>query len=119
MAKDESRRIAPGILQADRDSLARLKNIIDYSPVNPECTVEALSAALDEMMEAQSAETRAYGALATARDNATAKEWAYHNKIMAMKDQVIAQFGRDSSEAQSVGRKKPSEVRRKRSRTTG
>lgn len=118
MAKDESRRIAPGILQADRESLAGLKSVADYSPLNPECTVEALSAALDEMLEAQSTETRAYGALAIARDNAAAKEWAYHNKIMAMRDQVIAQFGRNSNEAQVVGRKKPSEVRRKGRRTT-
>lgn len=118
MAKDESRRIAPGILQADRESLARLKNITDYSPLNPECTVEALSGTLDEMLEAQTTETRAYAALSAARDTAVAKEWAYHNKIMAMRDQVIAQFGRDSNEAQSVGRRKPSEVRRKRSKKT-
>jgi hypothetical protein len=113
MAKDESKRIAPSILQADRDSLAGLKTITNYSPANHDYTSAALEAAEAEMLAAQSAEAQAMAAAAVARDEATAKEWAYHNKMMGMRDQVVAQFGRESNEAQVIGRKKPSEVRRR------
>ena len=113
MAKDESKRIAPAVLQADRDSLAGLKTITNYSPANQEFTEAALDTAETEMAEAQRIETQALAAAAAARDNAVAKEWAFHNKSVGMKDQVIAQFGRNSNQAQTVGRKKPSEVRRK------
>ena len=38
-----------------------------------------------------------------------AAEWAFHNKLLEVDDQVVAQYGRDSNEAQAVGRKKESE----------
>lgn len=117
MAKDETKRIAPGIMRADRDSHAGLKTITNYSPANQEYTVAAIDAAEAEMLEAQREEAQAVAALAAARDHATAKEWAYHNKILGMRDQVTAQFGRNANEAQTVGRKKPSEVRRKPGKT--
>ena len=52
------------------------------------------------MVSAQTAESQAEAALATARDAAVAREWAYHNKIVGM---------RDSDEVQAVGRKRESE----------
>jgi hypothetical protein len=116
MAKDETKRIAPGILQADRDSLAALKTITGYSPLNPEFNSQALDAALAEMDAAQRAEAQALATAAAARDDAAAKEWACHNKVVGMRDQVIAQFGRESNEAQSVGRKKPSEFKKRQAK---
>ena len=61
------------------------------------------------MVSAQTAESQAEAALAMARDAAAASEWAYHNKIVGMRDSVAAQFGRDSDEVQAVGRKRESE----------
>ena len=116
MAKDETKRLAPGTLQEDKDSVAALKTITNYSPANQEFTQTELDTAEAEMLAAQQAEAQAYAALATARDNAAAKEWACHNKVLGMRDQVVAQFGRNSNQAQSVGRKKPSEFRRKSSK---
>jgi hypothetical protein len=113
MARDETKRIAPAVLQADRDSLAGLKTITNYSPANQDYANPVLDAAEAEMLAAQRAETQALAAAAAARDVAVAKEWAFHNKIMGMKDQVIAQHGRSSNEAQTIGRKKPTEVRRR------
>ena len=46
---------------------------------------------------------------AAARDNATAREWEFHNLMPGAKDQVTAQFGRDSNEVQALGLKKSSE----------
>jgi hypothetical protein len=38
-----------------------------------------------------------------------ARERGFHGLILGAKDQIIAQFGRDSNEAQAVGLKKKSE----------
>ena len=111
MAKDETKRIKPAILAADEDSHAAVKTITDYAPANSAYATSALDAAKTEMDAAQIRETQAQAAAAAARDDAAAAEWRYHNLTLGMKDQVIAQYGRNSNEAQMVGRKKPSEYR--------
>lgn len=109
MPKDRSRRLKPSILDADRESLTALANIPSYNPANPAYSAAALNTLQTEMVSTQATETQAVAAAAVARDAATAKEWAFHEAIIAMKDQVVAQFGRDSDQAQTVGRKKESE----------
>ncbi len=52
-----------------------------------------------------------------ARDDATSAECDFHNVIIAAKQQVVAQYGVDSDEVQSVGLTKKSE-RAKPTRTT-
>ncbi len=56
--------------------------------------------------------TRAEGALAAARDRATATEWALHNGVLDSKTQVAAQYGKDSEQLQSPGLKRESGYRR-------
>jgi hypothetical protein len=56
MAKDETKRLSPGILQADKDSLAGLKTIADYSLANQEFTEAKLDTVEAEMIEAQRVE---------------------------------------------------------------
>lgn len=109
MPKDRTKRLKPAVLVADRDSLSALSNVTGYAPSNPAYAVTALNTLRSEMLEAQAAETQAAAAAETARDAANAKEWAFHEAIIAMKDQVVAQFGRDSDQVQVVGRKKESE----------
>lgn len=109
MPKDRNKRLKPSVLAADRESLTALTNISNYAPANPAYTLAALNTLQTEMLSTQAAETQAVAAAAAARDNANAKEWAFHEAIIAMKDQVVAQFGRDSDQAQTVGRKKESE----------
>ena len=117
MPKDQNKRITPPVLEADRSSFAALQGIAGYAPTNPAYAVAAIKTLETEMTSARAAETQAAAALATARDNAVAKEWEYHNRILGVKDQVVAQFGRDSNEVQALGLKKASErkapVRRK------
>ncbi|MDT5269397.1 MAG: hypothetical protein QOH49_1583 [Acidobacteriota bacterium] len=57
----------------------------------------------------RTAETQAAAALATARDLAAETEWEFHNVMIDAKTQVEAQFGSNSNELQSLGRKKKSE----------
>jgi hypothetical protein len=47
---------------------------------------------------AQQAEAQAVAAAAAARDNAVAKEWEFHDLMLGVKDQIIAQFGKNSNE---------------------
>jgi hypothetical protein len=109
MAKNETIRIRPAVLEADRASLAALQAVTGYAPSNPSLSAAALNTLKTELDAAKAAEAHAEALAAAARDDANAKEWAFHNAIIGMKDQVMAQFGRDSNEAQSVGRKKGSE----------
>jgi hypothetical protein len=109
--------LRPAQIEADRSSFAALQGIAGYAPANPAYALAALTQLQAEMTSAQAAEAQAAAALAAARDNAVAKEWEYHNRILGVKDQVVAQFGRDSNEVQALGLKKASErkapVRRK------
>jgi len=43
-------------------------------------------------------------------------EWSFHNIILASKDQVKAQFGKDSNELHSMGIKKSSEYKKRASK---
>ncbi len=108
MAK-ETNRLRPAQIEADRESLAALQNIANYAPANQAFALSEVARIHGELMKARAAESQAAAALATARDNAVAKEWEFHNVILGAKDQVMAQFGRDSNEVQALGLKKTSE----------
>jgi hypothetical protein len=106
---NETKRLRPALLAEDEDSFAALQAIPDYAPANPAYAVTAVTQAHEELVSAQREEAQAEAAYAAARDNATAKEWNFHNLVLGTKDQVTAQFGRNSNQVQSVGRKKASE----------
>jgi hypothetical protein len=111
MAKNESKRLNPSALDADTTAFAALQAITNYAPANPVYTAAAISAAHAALVSAQQEEARAAAAAAAARDVAVAAEWAFHNLMLGGKDQVVAQFGRNSNEVQSLGRKKTSEFK--------
>jgi hypothetical protein len=111
MAKDESKRLNPSVLAADKDAFDALQAITNYAPTNSALSKEAVEAAHDQLLSAQTAETQAAAAAASTRDDAVGKEWKFHNLMLDVKDQVTAQFGRNSNQAQSIGRKKPSEYK--------
>ncbi|WP_218082077.1 hypothetical protein [Anthocerotibacter panamensis] len=119
MAKDQTKRLKPDILQTDRQTLAALQGIPEYNPSNQTYTAALLQKALDEMTTATITLVQAQAALDRARDEATAKEWGFHNLILGAKDQVIAQFGNDSNEVQALGLKKKSEYKRPQKKSPG
>ncbi len=112
MAKDETKRIRPGQLQADREAHIALQTLGDYRPANSAYSVEKIGGLLAAMQAAQEAEVNAENALAAARDAAATAEWDFHNAILGVKDQVIAQYGVDSDQVQALGLKKKSEHKR-------
>ncbi len=109
MAKDQTKRIRPAVLQTDRDALAAIAGLADYAPANPAFTLTKLQNADSAMDAAQETETQAIGTADAARDDAVAAEWDFHNAILGAKAQVKAQFGDDSNEWQSLGQTKKSE----------
>ncbi len=112
MAKDQTRRVRPSVLQADKDAFSALKAIPNYQPANQAYTVANIEASRQAMEEAQAAEVQAKAAYDAKRDQAVAAEWDYHNNMREADTQVAAQFGMDSDEYQSLGNKKPSEYKR-------
>jgi hypothetical protein len=111
MAKNETKRLTPAQLQADRDTFAALQSNRLYNPANSAFAIDAITTVHTGLNSDQQAETQTIAAAAAARDNAVAREWEFHNLILGAKDQVVAQFGRDSNEAQAVGLKKKSEYK--------
>jgi hypothetical protein len=112
MAKDQTKRLSPKDLSGDTITNDALKGVAGYAPVNPQFSVANLKALFDTMTAAQAAETQAEAALRTSRDKAVVAEWNFHNSILGAKDQVKAQFGKDSNELQALGLKKASEYKR-------
>ena len=106
---NESRRLAPAAMEADESGFAALQAMTGYAPANQAYTLAAITAAHGALQSAWTAESQAEAALAAARDDAVAKEWEFHNLMLGAKDQVTAQFGRDSNEVQALGLKKASE----------
>jgi hypothetical protein len=106
---DQTRRLKPALIEADKSSFSALQAINNYTPANQAYTVATITQAHAALQSAQTAEAQAEAALASARDNAVAREWEFHNLMLGAKDQVTAQFGRDSNEVQALGLKKSSE----------
>lgn len=119
MAKDESRRLRPALLQADQEVLAALLAFPDYQPSNPAYRREVLQEALQTMQAKQSLEIQTLAAAKAARDEANSSEWRFHNLILGAKEQVIAQYGRDSAQVQALGLRRKSEYRGRSRRAGG
>ena len=119
MAKNQNVRLKPAQLQADKDALTAIQGFSDYNPVNSAYSVLNLTNMQNEMLSTQQAEVTAQAALNSARDLAAEAEWQFHNYILDLKNQVIAQYGVNSNQVQALGLKKKSEyktpVRKKKS----
>ena len=81
MAKDQTRRIRPVILQDDRDALSAIKGFKDpiYAPSNTDFTLAKIQAAQDAAVAARELEVQKQNEADDARDATVAAEWAFHN----------------------------------------
>lgn len=55
MAKNETRRLSPSVIQSDMEALAALEKIEGYNPYKKELTIENLMRVKDEMFSEQNA----------------------------------------------------------------
>ena len=112
MADKKGYRVPPEILKTDQTSAKAIVELPDYRPANANFTADILQAKLAALQSLLDAEQRAQRALDAARDDAAAAEWALHEAVLGAKDQVVAQYGVDSNEAQAAGLKKKSEYKK-------
>jgi hypothetical protein len=112
MAKHQTVRLRPTILEADLSACTALIDMQAYQPANLAFSKESAVAKREAMRAAQEEEIRLRGALQAARDAANTAEWDFHNTILGAKNEVIAQFGNDSEEVQALGLKRKSEYKR-------
>jgi hypothetical protein len=111
MAKNQTRRIASGVLSEDREAFDALQGIAAYAPANPAFKTETIKATRDRLDELLREATQADAAADAKRAAANAAEWEFHNVMLGAKVQVTAQFGDDSDEVAALGLKKKSEYK--------
>ena len=109
MAKNQSRRLSPALRESNEDAFNNFLKLADYKPANNEYVLEKVKKLFDKMNALQVLETQKEAELKAMRDDTAAAEWEFHNAMLAVKNQVKAQYGEDSNELQSLGIKKKSE----------
>lgn len=111
MSRRTTIRVTHKVLMQDQEVAQAVLNLKDYSPSNKEFTSDKLREALKRVKAAEQAEQAASEAAAKARDEAIRIESAFHDLVLGVKRQVIAQYGDDSDEITALGLKKKSERR--------
>lgn len=104
-----NKRLSPNQLAEIKSNFAGLKQITDYAPVKDEYKVseiEPIETALDNLL---TQEAQLIAQLADVRDQIAEKGGEFSQKMTGAAQQVIAQFGDDSAEIQSLGRKRKSD----------
>jgi hypothetical protein len=111
-------RVPAATLQADKDTLSALEALTDYAPRNAKYTVSTATAARDRNDAARSRVIRAKAELAAALDEDRDSGIAFHDIITEAKDEVKVQYGANSDQYASLGRKKKNERKRPARRTS-
>lgn len=111
MGKNETKRLNPSVLAEDLEIFANLKGMQGYAPANSAYTVAAITIINTNRAAAGDTEVQTTAAAETARDNHVGLQWDFHNAMLGAKNQVVAQFGPDSNEAQAMKLKKKSEYK--------
>lgn len=112
MASRQTTRLSPKVRAKDLELYSALKGITDYAPANPAYTHAKMDTKHANVLTTRDTKAAADAAAEAAEDSHIAAEWDLHNGILGAKDQVVAQFGLDSNEAQAMGLKKKSEYKR-------
>jgi len=108
MALHENRRVRPVLLEEALDVYTALLQMDDYAPADPDCVVEEVAVLAKVLDEAGIRHKHATDAATVTRNALMAAEWAFHNRIMAVKNQIRAQYGVNSDQMQMIGLKRTS-----------
>lgn len=107
MAKNA--RLSPNKLAKEKENFASLKQITGYDPRKDEYKVANIQTVVDRLDASLEREAQLNAELDTLRDQIAADCTALSEKNDGAALQVAAQFGEDSNEYQSLGRKRKSE----------
>ncbi len=100
---DTSKRLKDDVLKQDLAALRGAKNITDYSPARPEASIESLCEAEREVERLRELEIEIKAQQTAVLDQLREAEWKLHEGVKAMKTSVLAQFGKNSNQAEWVG----------------
>jgi hypothetical protein len=107
MAK--KKRLSPNQLDTEKGYFTNLKNISGYHSLKPDFEVAAIQTVVNALDDALEEETQLIARLAKVRDIIAEKSTELVGKNDGAVIQVAAQFGDDSPEYQSLGRKRKSQ----------
>lgn len=113
------KRITPALLQADRDTLTAATVLADYAPRNPQFGIVSAETAKKRNDDARVRVLRARAELAAALDEERDSGVAFHAIAIGMRDEVMVQYGANSDQYASIGRKKKSERKRPTRKPSG
>ncbi|MFH1005474.1 MAG: hypothetical protein V1781_08305 [Bacteroidota bacterium] len=119
MAKNQTIQLSPKKLKEDENTFISLKATVGYIPMNTAYTIANGDKIQGSIKTTADAEQVAIDMLKAARDNKVKAEWDFHNYILGAIEQVIAQFGGDSNQLQSLGRKKKIGIQKISGQTKG
>jgi hypothetical protein len=119
IAMAKNRRLSPNKLAEEKSYFMNLKNISGYNSLKPQYEVGAIQTVVDTLDSAFAEETQLLARLAQVRDVIAENCTSLVEKNDGSVIQVAAQFGEDSPEYQSLGRKRKSERGARRPRNVG
>jgi len=111
MAKNEKIPLKKEQLEEDLTAYINLQDLKDYSPRLEEYSMAMITAVKSKMDLAFKNLEQTERRLKEYRQMLVAAEWEFHNMILGSKEQVIGQYGSDSNEIQALGRKKKSDYK--------
>ena len=118
MAKQETKRLTPKAHAKDLELYSALKSITRYAPANPAYTQEKMDILHGNVLTGRDTIAAAEAAAEAARDDYVAAQWDLHNGMLGAKSQVIAQFGINSNEVQTMQLKKKTEYKPRKRKTS-
>lgn len=112
MQRKPAHRIAPATLKDDEEACHAVTMFEDYAPHNALHAPSSMRDLHAAMKDAQREEQRVMNLLKAARSAATDAEWAFHQAVVGVKAEVLAQYGPDSNQIVAVGLKRRSARKR-------
>ncbi|MBD2079222.1 hypothetical protein [Leptolyngbya sp. FACHB-17] len=110
--QNTSNRVRPESLEQGEAVLHGLRTLSNYQPLRREASIVGIEEAYAKMQAAQEKEARLKAESRIALEEARIAEWEFHNCILEAKAAVIAQYGADSPQLQTVGLKRKSTYKR-------
>lgn len=98
-----TKRLPPSVIAADRELLRAIQTLSDYQPINALYSVAVMQQQEASLTQAELAIVRLEEELKQARMVAAETGHMLHTTGLGMKDQVIAQYGPDSTAVEIIG----------------
>jgi hypothetical protein len=97
------KRLPPDVIAADRELLRAVQSLSDYQPINSLYSIAIMQQQEACLTQAELTIVRLEEELKQARMVAIETSHALHTTGLGMKDQVIAQYGQDSTAVEIIG----------------